>query len=73
VGEQATRASYRIREVLAKHGKSFSDGAVVKECILLAAEEMESENDMGAISLSRPIVNERVEDLGNDLKSQLKD
>jgi len=72
VGEQATLASYKICEVLMKHGKPFSDGAIVKECILIAAGEMESTKSMSAISLSRPVVTERVEELGQDLKSQLE-
>ena len=72
MGEQATRASYRISEVLMKHGKSFSDGAIVKECLFIAAEEMESIDSMSAISLSRQTGTERVEDLGADIKSQLK-
>ena len=55
-----------------RQGKPFSDGAIVKECLRVAAEEMETKESMSAISLSRPVVAERVEDLGADLKSQLK-
>ena len=72
VGEQATRSSNRICQLLMKHGKPSSDGAIVKECLRVAAEEMETKESMSAISLSRPVVAERVEDLGADLKSQLK-
>jgi len=55
-----------------KHGKSFSDGEMAKECLLIAAEEMASIEDMANISLSRSAVTERVEEIGDDLKLQLK-
>ncbi|GFQ66067.1 SCAN domain-containing protein 3 [Trichonephila clavata] len=38
--EAATRASFRVALVIAKSGKPFTDGEMIKECIIAVAEEM---------------------------------
>lgn len=38
--ESLTKASYKVAYVLAKSGKPFTDGEVVKECLLKVAEEL---------------------------------
>ena len=38
--ESLTKASYKVAYVLAKSGKPFTDGEVVKECLLEVAEEL---------------------------------
>jgi hypothetical protein len=37
--ESIVRASFHVAEILAKAGKLFTDGDVVKSCLLKAAEE----------------------------------
>jgi hypothetical protein len=36
INEAATKASFRISHLLAKRGKAFSDGSLIKECIIQA-------------------------------------
>ena len=38
--ESLTRASYKVAYVLAKHGKPFADGEIVKDCLLEAVDEL---------------------------------
>ncbi|GFR31129.1 general transcription factor II-I repeat domain-containing protein 2 [Trichonephila clavata] len=38
--EAATRASFRVALEIAKRGKPFTDGEMIKECIIAVAEEM---------------------------------
>jgi hypothetical protein len=40
INEAATKASFRISHLLAKRGKTFSDGSLIKECINQAVEEI---------------------------------
>ena len=69
------KASYIIAWEIAKASKPFSEGAFVKTCMLKAAELVcpDKRQALANISLSRPTVTERVEELSGDLKSQLKD
>ena len=72
--EAATRASFRTVHLLAKHGKPFTDGDLVKSCMIEAAQEMcpEKVDLFKTISLSANTVARRVEDIGSNLMSQLK-
>jgi hypothetical protein len=36
----ATRASFCVARSIAKHGKPFTDGELIKDCMIAAAEEM---------------------------------
>ena len=38
--ETSTRASYKVAYALAKKGKPFTDGSIIKECIVEAAGEV---------------------------------
>nr|CAI5833566.1 unnamed protein product [Callosobruchus analis] len=38
--EAATRASFRVAFEIAKRGKPFTDGEMIKECIIAVVEEM---------------------------------
>lgn len=69
------KASYVIAWEIAKASKPFSEGAFVKTCMLKAAELVcpDKRQALANISLSRPTVTERVEELSSDLKNQLKD
>jgi len=55
-----------------KHGKSFTDGATIKECLVITAEEMAATENISNISLSRSAVTGRVEGIGDDLKLLLE-
>ncbi|GFR16534.1 proteinral transcription factor ii-i repeat domain-containing protein 2a [Trichonephila clavata] len=52
--EAATRASFRVALEIAKRGKSFTDGEMIKECIIAVAEEMcpEKVNLLKTVSMS---------------------
>ena len=69
------KASYIITWEIAKAAKPFSEGAFVKTCMLKATELVcpEKRLALANISLSRPTVTERVEELSGDLNSQQKD
>lgn len=71
--ESVVRASYKIAHILAKEGKPFSDGEIVKSCILKAIEELcpDKLSLVGSISLSRNTMTRRTEDLGKDVNRQL--
>ena len=73
--EAATRASFRVAHILAKKGKPFTDGELIKRCLNEAAQEMcpEKVDVFSAISLSANTVSRRVESLGRNIMSQLKD
>lgn len=69
------RASYQVAKLVAEGGRPFTDGEFVKNCILKIAEEV-CPDKMGAIanvSLSASTITRRVEDLGQNLFSQLKE
>lgn len=69
------RVSYRIAEHIAKNMKSFNEGEFIKDCLIIAAEEV-CPNLIPAfqlLSLSRNTVTRRVEELGCDIERQLQD
>ena len=70
--EAVTKVSLRVAHLLAKEGKPFTDGELIKSCLIVAAEEMCPENvDLfKSISLSARTVARRVEEIG-DSKKQL--
>ena len=74
-----TIASYKVCYVLAKRKKAFSDGEVIKEAMLNAAESLfDSHKDKSALissikglQLSHQTVARRVEQISNNMESQL--
>lgn len=73
--EAAVKASFKVSHILAKAGKPFTDGQLVKDCILVSVEEIcpDKRSLFNAISLSANTVARRTEDLGNNVVYQLKD
>ena len=69
----AVRASFRVASVIAAHGRPFSDGELVRECLLEVADEVSPESVAAfkAVSLSTSTVTRRVEDIADDLTAQL--
>ena len=73
--EAATRASFRVALEIAKRGKPFTDGEMIKECIIAVAEEMcpEKVNLLKTVSMSANTVARRVENIAENTYSQLFD
>lgn len=75
IQENATTASYEVAKLIAQHGKPFSDGDFIKQCLIKVTEIMcpEKVQDFNNVSLSRNTVVRRIEDLSANLKLQLRD
>ncbi len=75
IQENATTASYEVAKLIAQHGKPFSDGGFIKQCLIKVTEIMcpEKVQDFNNVSLSRNTVVRRIEDLSANLKLQLRD
>lgn len=73
--ESATRASFRISQEIAKASKPFTDGELIKKCILIAVEEVcpDKKKLIEYISLSRNTVASRINKLSDNLDSQLEE
>ncbi|UYV69630.1 EPM2AIP1 [Cordylochernes scorpioides] len=73
--EAATRASFRVALEIAKRGKPFTDGEMIKECIIAVVEEMcpEKVNLLKPVSMSANTVARRVENIAENISSQLFD
>ncbi|UYV77791.1 EPM2AIP1 [Cordylochernes scorpioides] len=71
----ATRASFRVALEIAKRGKPFTDGEMIKECIIAVVEEMcpEKVNLLKTVSMSANTVARRVENIAENISSQLFD
>lgn len=66
------RASFQVVHILAKAGKPFTDGQLIKNCILKTVEEIcpDKVSLFSAISLSPNTVARRTEDLGANIIRQ---
>lgn len=75
VPEKATIASYEVAQLIARHGKPFSDRDLIKHCLVKVAEIMcpEKMQDFNNVSVSRNTVVRRIEDLSANIKLQLSD
>lgn len=73
--DTAVRASYRIAREIAVSSKPFSEGDFIKKCMMMAAEDIcpEKRRSFANISLSRNTVAERINELSENLNSQLKE
>ena len=72
--EAVTKLSLRLAHLLAIKGKPFTDGDLIKSCLLVAAEEIcpEKIDVFRSVNLSTKTTVRRVEDIGRDIKRQLK-
>lgn len=72
--EAATRASFQISRQIARSGRPFTDGDFIKECLMVASEEMCPDKKLvfQNLSLSRMTVQRRVHDIADDLSKQLE-
>ncbi|XP_016407553.1 general transcription factor II-I repeat domain-containing protein 2-like [Sinocyclocheilus rhinocerous] len=73
--ENSTLASYEVAHLIARHGKPFTEGELIKECLMKVATIIcpEKMQDFKNISLSRNTVGRRIEDLSANLKEQVTD
>ncbi len=73
--QNATAASYDVAMLIAQHGKPFSDGDFVKQCLMKVTERMypEKVQDYNNVSLSRNTIVRRIEDLSANVLLQLKE
>ncbi|KAL3855451.1 hypothetical protein ACJMK2_014662 [Sinanodonta woodiana] len=71
--ELLKKASYKVAYVLAKSGKPFTDGEVVKECLLEVAEELcpEKSKRFENEALSANTIARRVADMGENFVTQI--
>ncbi|XP_025417996.1 general transcription factor II-I repeat domain-containing protein 2A-like [Sipha flava] len=71
----ATKASFRTSHLLAKRGKAFSDGSLIKECIIQTVEEIcpERIDTFKNISLSGNTVTRRIDDITLDESTDVSD
>ncbi|XP_052121419.1 general transcription factor II-I repeat domain-containing protein 2-like [Frankliniella occidentalis] len=74
VSDAAQTASFVLSDILLRKGKPFTDGLLVKECLLKAAEIMcpEMVSRFQAVSLSPNTISERAKDISADLEGQLR-
>lgn len=73
--DAVVRASYRIAHEIAVSSKPFSEGEFIKKCMLMAAEDIcpEKRQTFANISLSRNTIVDRIDELADNLNSQLRE
>ena len=73
ISENATFATYEVAHLIAKHGKPFSDGEFVKECLIKAVGRLipEKMDDINNVSLSRQTITRPTAELSADVKDQV--
>lgn len=69
-----TTASYRVAYLVATRLKPFTDGKLVKDCVLAIADEVcpEKKAAFEKVSLSAPTLTRRVQDMRDDVLGTLK-
>ena len=72
--EKIVQASYAICEHLAKQMKPFTDGELIKQCMLIGAQYTcpEQGSTFSKISLSRTTLADHISELAADIKEQSK-
>ncbi len=73
--DNSTLASYEVAHLMARHGTPFTEGELIKECLVKVATVIcpEKMQDFKNINLSRNTVGRRIEDLSANLKEQVRD
>ena len=71
--QASSRANYVVAYEIAKQGKPFLEGELVKNCMLEVAEIVcrDEQRAFQNVSLSRITITRRVEKIGSDFKDQL--
>nr|XP_040035572.1 general transcription factor II-I repeat domain-containing protein 2-like isoform X2 [Gasterosteus aculeatus aculeatus] len=70
----ASRASFRVAQLIASCGKSFTEGEFVKKCLNVVVEEVcpEKKDVFNAVSLLASTITRRVEEIGGNVYAQLQ-
>ena len=73
--ENITKASYEVAMLIAKHGKPFTEGTFVKDCVMKMVENIcpEKKQEFMNVCLARNTVARRIEDISSDIHRQLGD
>lgn len=73
--ENITEASYEVAMLIAKHGKPFTEGTFIKDCVMKMVENIcpEKKQEFMNVCLARNTVARRVEDISSDIQRQLGD
>ncbi|KAL3968683.1 KRAB domain-containing zinc finger protein [Sarotherodon galilaeus] len=73
--ENITKASYEVAMLIAKHGKPFTEGTFVKDCVMKMVENIcpKKKQEFLNACLARNTVVRRVEDISSDIHRQLRD
>ena len=73
--ENSTKASYEVAMLIAKHGKPFTEGEFVKDCVMKMVDNIcpEKQQEIANTCLSRNTVARRIEELSADVKRQVGD
>lgn len=71
--ESVTMASYKVAYALAKKGKPFTDGELIKDCLMEVVAELcpEKMNLFKQISLAPNTIARRIEDIGCNIVKQI--
>uniref|UniRef100_A0A8C6P2I3 SPIN-DOC-like zinc-finger domain-containing protein n=1 Tax=Nothobranchius furzeri TaxID=105023 RepID=A0A8C6P2I3_NOTFU len=72
--ENATKASYEVATLIAKHCKPFTEGEFIKDCVMTIVEKIcpSKKQEFANICLARNTVVRRIEDVSRDIKRQLE-
>lgn len=72
--ENATKASYEVATLIAKHCKPFTEGEFIKDCMMKMVEKIcpEKKQEFANVCLARNTVVWRIEDVSSDIKRQLE-
>ena len=68
--ENATKASYEVGNLIAKHCKPFTEGEFIKDCLMKIVEKIcpEKKQEFANVCLARNTVVRRIEDVSSDIK-----
>jgi len=71
--ENITKASYEVAMLIANHGKPFTEGTFIKDCVMKMVENIcpEKKQEFANVCLARITVARRVEDISSDIQRQL--
>lgn len=74
LNQASVRASFRVAQLIASCGKSFTEGEFVKKCLNVVVEEVcpEKKDVFNSVSLSASTITRRVEEIGGNVYAQLQ-
>ena len=72
--DNATKASYEVATLIAKHCKPFTEGEFIKDCVMKMVENIcpEKKQQFANVCLARSTVSRRIEEVSSDIKRQLE-